>query len=117
MGLVAGLASLETTAAGWINGLLIGLVLAVLAVGDHPGLLRRYRQQVVNLDQAYADETALRAALEGMLGGRVHRVAVIELDLVNDTTKVDVRFEVPRKAGFDTPPAAALNPREREVTR
>lgn len=97
MGLIAGLGSTSTEV--WLNAALIGLVLAVLVVGDYPGLLRRYRQQVVNLDQAYPDETALRAALEGMLGGRVHRVTVIELDLVNDTTRVDVKFEVPR-AGF-----------------
>lgn len=75
---------------------LLALLLVVMAVGDHPGLLKRYRQQVVQLDRAYADEGELAGALAGMLGGRVHRVTVLELDLVNDTTRVDVRFEVAR---------------------
>lgn len=96
MGLIGGLAG---TTEPWIGLSLLALVLATMAVGDFPGLLRRYRQQVIVLDQAYPDETALRAALEGMLGGRVHRVTVVELDLVNDTTRVDVRYEV-GKEGF-----------------
>jgi len=96
MGLVAGLASVEATSAAWINLALIALVLLVMAIGDHPGLLRRYRQQRVTLDGAHPDETQLRAELERILGGRVHRVSVLDLDLVNDTTTVDVRFEVAR---------------------
>ena len=96
IGLVAGLGTADL----WVSLSLQSLVLATMVVGDFPGLLRRYRQQVVNLDQAYPDEVALKAALEGMLGGRVHRVTVLELDLVNDTTRVDVRFEVP--AGVST---------------
>lgn len=95
-GLVAGLASLEATASTWINLVLIGLILVVIAVADHPALLRRYRQQRVVLDAAYPDEGELTAALERMLGGRVHRVGVVELDLVNDSTTVDVKFEVAR---------------------
>jgi hypothetical protein len=118
-GLVAGLASIEATTDAWINLALIALILLVMAVGDHPALLRRYRQQRVVLDTAYPDEVLLKAALERMLGGRVHRVTVVELDLVDDTTTVDVKFEVARGVGFDTPPAAALNPRENaeEVAR
>jgi hypothetical protein len=72
----------------------MALVVAVLAVGDSRLMLRRYRQQLVRLDQAYPDEAALRAALERMLGARVHRVAVRELDLVDDSTLVEVRYEV-----------------------
>lgn len=113
MGLVAGLGGTATDI--WMHLALIGLLLVVMAVGDFPGLLRRYRQQVVQLDQAYADEGALRAALEGMLGGRVHRVTVIELDLVNDTTRVDVRFEIPGSAGFRDASAAGGRSSTREV--
>jgi hypothetical protein len=90
LGLIAGL---STT----VNVLLIALmvlIVAVLFVGDHPALFKRYRQQTVVLDTAYTDETALRAALERMLGARVHRVTVLHLDLVNDSTTVEVRFQV-----------------------
>lgn len=106
VGLVAGLAGLEASLS-WVSLALMGLVVVVMAVGDHPGLLRRYRQQRIVLDAAYPDEAQLRAALERMLGGRVHRVAVWELDLVNDTTTVEVRFEVARSDVSARPPAAA----------
>lgn len=71
---------------------LMALILVVLAVGDHPRLFPQYRHQVVVLDVALADEAALVAHLEGVLGARVHRVSVQRLDLVNDTTCVEVRY-------------------------
>ena len=79
--------------------LLISLVIAlitllVLFVGDNPAMFRRYRQQTIVLDSAHTDEAALRDALERMLGAKVHRVAVTNLDLVNDSTTVDVRYQL-----------------------
>ncbi|WP_336660141.1 DUF4956 domain-containing protein [Leucobacter sp. USHLN153] len=71
---------------------LLALILTVLWVADHPALLSRSRQQVVRLDQAIADETELRAELEARLGASVTALAVQQLDLVNDSTLVDVRY-------------------------
>jgi len=51
---------------------------------------------VMVLDSAFTDEHRLSAHLEGLLGARVHQVTVQRVDLVNDTTWVDVRFEVDR---------------------
>ncbi len=102
LGLLAGL---STT----VNPLIVGLmalIMLVLFVGDNPRLFRQYRLQTVVLDTAYTNEIDLRLALERMLGGRVHRVTVQHLDLVNDSTTVEVRYQV----GADV--AAAL-----EVTR
>lgn len=90
LGLIAGL---STTVQPLLIALM-GLILAVLFVGDHPALFRRYRLQCVTLDRAYADETELRQVLEGMLGARVHRVSVQRLDLVNDSTVVEVRYQL-----------------------
>jgi hypothetical protein len=70
------------------------LLVVVLYVGDSPRLLRRYRQQIITLDRAIADETELYDHLERMLGARVHVATVQQLDLVNDTTLVDVRYQV-----------------------
>ncbi|WP_411700607.1 DUF4956 domain-containing protein [Conyzicola sp.] len=89
LGLMAGL---STT----INPLVIALmalIVLVLFVGDNPRLFKQYRQQTVQLDTAYADETKLRLELERMLGARVQKVTVQHLDLVNDTTLVDVRYQ------------------------
>jgi len=92
LGLLGGLGS----SLGWLTIALMALVLAVLAVGDHPALFRRYRQQTVVLDRAIADERELTAHLEALLGGRVHTARIEQLDLVDDTTTVGVRYEVPR---------------------
>jgi len=90
LGLMAGLSS---TLSPFIIGLMV-LVLVVLFVGDHPALFRRYRQQLIELDTAYLDEAALTAALERMLGARVYVARVVHLDLVNDTTTVEVRYQL-----------------------
>jgi hypothetical protein len=91
LGLLAGL-----TTPGWVSIALMVLIVAAIAIGDTPRLFRRYRQQTMVLDTAFTDETALQAELERMLGGRVHRVAIQHVDTVNDTTLVDVRYEVAR---------------------
>jgi hypothetical protein len=94
LGLIAGLGSAPTPLSG---GLML-LVVAALYVGDHPGLFPRYRNQQIRLDVAYTDEDALRAHLETLLGGRVMSLAVKQVDLVNDSTLVDVRFQAPATA-------------------
>lgn len=102
LGLLSGLtASLTITTVG-----LMALIVLVLFVGDHPRLFRRARQQSIVVDQAFTDEAALTAHLEALLGGRVRHVAVKSLDLVNDTTVVDVRFDAP-----DAPVAARVRER------
>ena len=77
----------------WLSLSLMALILGVMFIVDHPGVLRSYRAQNVVLDQAIADPAALKARLEEILGGTVHTVIVQCLDLVNDKTTVDVRFE------------------------
>jgi uncharacterized membrane protein YbhN (UPF0104 family) len=103
---------------------LMALVVVVMYVAGHPRLLRRYRQQVMVLDTAFTDERALIAHLEGLLGSRVHQVTVQRVDLVNDTTWVDVRFErsggAPSTAvddGATSPMNGSLVPRPAPVRR
>lgn len=92
LGLLGGIgASLATTA------LLMALVVTSLWIGDHPSLLRRNRHQVIMVDHAIVDETALTEHLARLLGARISSIDVQRLDLVNDTTIVDVRFRVPRQ--------------------
>ncbi|MFI5496014.1 DUF4956 domain-containing protein [Actinoplanes sp. NPDC051859] len=88
LGLLAGLGA----ELGSVTYALMALVVAALLIGDHPRLLRRYRSQTVQLDVAYADEDALRAHLELMMKVRVVHVSVKHLDLVNDTTLVELRY-------------------------
>jgi len=90
MGLLAGLSVGPTV----LTISLMALILVVVFFGDNPRLFLSYRQQTVALDAAFPEETALIAHLEGLLGARVHGVNVRRLDLVNDTTVVDVRYQV-----------------------
>lgn len=85
---------------------LMALVVAVLYVAGHPRLLRRYRQHGMLLDRAFTDETALTAHLEGVLGARVHQVTVQRVDLVDDTTLVDVRYQAVGRPAAVAVPAA-----------
>lgn len=98
IGLICGL----PTADPWPVALLVALVLAVLWIADHPRMLPRSRHQSVRLDRAIVDETALRAELEQRLGAVVTSLTVQDLDLVNDTTLVDVRY---RAGAADAQPA------------
>jgi uncharacterized protein Usg len=99
LGLLGGLGTADVV----LSTALMALLVAVMFVAGHPRLLSRYRQQVMVLDTAFPDERALIAHLEGLLGARVHQVTVQRVDMVNDSTWVDVRFELPRR-----PPPAAL---------
>ena len=113
LGLVGGL---EMTSP-WLSAALMALVVAVVWVGDHPRLLARYRSQLMNLDVAFTDHAALVAHLEGLLDARVHSAVVQRVDLVLETTLVDVRYETsgsPRPRGrathLGTPAVPATRP-------
>ncbi len=73
---------------------LMALIVATLFVGDHPRLLGAYRRRLLVLDAAHLDETELRAHLAESLNADIHGVSVTKLDLVNDTTWVEVRYAV-----------------------
>ncbi len=72
---------------------LMGVLLLALWFGDHPRLLGRYRVQVLTLDRAFVDEQQLVAHLATLLGCPVRGVSIRRVDLVNDTTSVEVRYE------------------------
>ena len=93
----------------------MALILASLWVGDHPALMRRNRNQVVTLDRAISDENELITELEDLLGAHVRSVDLKSLDLVNDTTIVEVHYRLrprSRAARPAQPPAAQLQQEE-----
>ncbi|MEX5720438.1 DUF4956 domain-containing protein [Geodermatophilus maliterrae] len=96
-----------------LTAALVALVVAVLWAAGHPRLVRRYHQQLIVLDVAVTDEPTLTGHLEALLGARAHQVTVQRVDLVDDTTWVDVRFEqVPERASAavaaEAAPASAV---------
>ena len=98
MGLLAGV-NLDRA---WLSPALMATMVAVMFVADHPRVLSQYRQQIVTLDAAYTNEAELIRRLERLLCAEVRHIVVSRLDLVRDTTTVDVRY---RLLDPDTPQA------------
>lgn len=78
----------------WLGPALMAAIIVAFFVVDHPRLFAGNRSQLVTLDAAYTDETALANRLEDLLQGQVLRLKVKRVDLVTDTTVVDVRYRV-----------------------
>jgi len=83
----------------WTMPLMSAGILIALYIGDHPALFGSYRNQIITLDEAYTDETALVMRLETMLNANVQKITIRKIDLVNDTTSVDVRYKLPSSDG------------------
>ena len=94
IGLIGGLGTADLVLS---ISLMIGLVL-VLAVADSRLLHSTGLRQVVVLDSAITDEPTLVERLELLLDARVTRVTPVRVDLVNDTTTVEVHYGAPRPA-------------------
>lgn len=88
IGLLFGLGNAQL----WVPVALAALILAVLAAVDHPALFARTRHQVINLDRAIVDDDELKHTLQTRLRADVRSFSVERLDLVNDTTLVNVCF-------------------------
>ena len=88
IGLIAGLGSGDPlTSSG-----LIALVLVVVALVDSRKILPASRQEEMRLDRAFTNEDELARHVEKLLGATVTNLRVISVDLVNDTTTIDVRW-------------------------
>ncbi|MDN4477959.1 DUF4956 domain-containing protein [Demequina lignilytica] len=116
LGLLGGFPAISPT----ISFTLMAVLLAVIAVGDHPALFRRTRQQLMMLDQAFTDEGELTQHLAVTLGADIQRINVRKVDLVNESTLVDVRYTL--LAAADPTPlddrfAAVVTAPEVEVRR
>jgi hypothetical protein len=87
----------------WLGPALSLLLVSVMYLADHPRLVRRTRRQKITLDAAYTDEAVLRATLVRLLRGDIRHVVVTDLDLVRDTTTVDVRYRASRRTASHSP--------------
>jgi hypothetical protein len=70
----------------------MGLIVVVMGIVDNFPVLGRYRQQIVVLDSAVTDEAELISRLERLLDAKVHSARPQRIDLINDSTVVDVRY-------------------------
>ena len=90
IGLLGGIAS----GPDWLSPTLTVALLVAVFIGDHPRLYRSTRRQNVTLDRAITSEPVLIDTLESLLGGTVLKADVKRVDLVADTTSVEVRFRL-----------------------
>ncbi|GAA1725668.1 DUF4956 domain-containing protein [Brachybacterium phenoliresistens] len=97
LGLVGGLGITPI----WMSLAFMALILVTMGIVDHPAIMARSRRQLIVLDRAIGDEDLLREHLEQMLGAEVTAVSLQKLDLVTDTTTVDVRYRMPRAGSRD----------------
>lgn len=88
LGLLAGI-GLEPI--GLLVGLMV-LVFAVMAISDSSQLMATMRSQVVTVDRAISNEEELRAYLSAKLGYEVASVNIQSLDMINDKTIADIRY-------------------------
>ena len=78
----------------WLSPALSALVLLTIYLFDHPRALRRYRHQVMVLDRCFTSEAVLHRHLATVLGAEIVGADVQKVDLVHDTTTVDVRYRL-----------------------
>lgn len=78
----------------WTVPALSALMLLVMFVVDGRRVGGRTRHQSMTLDRAYVDEVELEAVLMRLLGASAVRFEVQEIDMVRETTLVDVRFRI-----------------------
>lgn len=98
LGLIGGLAP----GAWWVAPAFFALLLAVVAVADHPRVARSSQMLTLTLDVAVIDRAELERVVAGTVGGPLHRLDVREVDLVRDLTIVDVWYEpLPAKPVVD----------------
>lgn len=105
IGLIGGLGTSDVA----LSIALMVAMVGVLALADSRLLHSTGLRQVVVLDAAITDEPTLVQRLEMLLDARVTRVTPVRVDLVNDTTTVEVHYAaasraaVPRAERHDLP--------------
>lgn len=103
LGLLGGLGAADPS----LTLALMTLLVLVVAVADSR-LLQRGARQIVVLDSAITDQATLIERLELVLDARVHRAVPLRVDLINDSTTVDVRYAgAPRVGGPAREPVTA----------
>lgn len=110
LGLLGGLGSVPTA---WGVGLM-ALVLAAVAVGDHPRVTDHTRTVELIIDQAITAPDTLMTRASGLVGGKIVDLAVRRVDLVDDTTTVQVRYR-PQDAPTPTPDHVPSEPAMRRA--
>ena len=77
----------------WVSPLITVFLVAIMYIADHHRVGTNTERQTITLDRAYPSEQERTVALEELLGAKILRTVVLELDMVRDLTIVDVRYK------------------------
>ena len=83
----------------WATPTLMAAILIAMFIGDHPQLFADSRSKTLTLDRAYVDEKELSERLESLINGEILRINVRRVDLINDSTVVNVRYKLNQNSG------------------
>lgn len=81
---------------------LMAILLLAMLIIDSPKIMANLRSQTVTVDRAISDENLLRSYLQDQLGYTIETVNILELDLINDKTIVDIRFNADKSINPQT---------------
>ena len=82
----------------WVTPTLSALVLIAIAILDSPMIASSTHRHTLTVDRAITDQDELIAHLMEMFAADTVKVEVLDIDLVRDTTMVDVRYKTkPRR--------------------
>ncbi|MEZ4625204.1 MAG: DUF4956 domain-containing protein [Thermomicrobiales bacterium] len=70
----------------------MALIVGVLWMADHPRLYTRYQTRDMIIDRAFANEAELIAYASEKLAVKVHAVSIKRVNLVDDTTSVQIKY-------------------------
>ncbi|WP_194164888.1 MULTISPECIES: DUF4956 domain-containing protein [unclassified Pseudactinotalea] len=76
----------------WLTPALSALILVVMFVLDSPRVGRDTYRHTLTLDRAFPRRAGLETHLSELLSARILSVEIVDIDLVRDTTLVDVRY-------------------------
>ena len=88
LGLLAGLTPDPT----WVGPGLMALIVFTMFAVTRPGLVGRHQRVTMRLDRAVPDEDAARLYVDEITGRSVSRLSIVDIDYVNDSTRVEVRY-------------------------
>jgi hypothetical protein len=83
----------------WLSLVLMASVIGAVAVADHARLLGGYRRQLMVLDRAFSTEREAILYAAALLEAKILNLRIDKVDLVQDTTLVEVRYRLVANAG------------------
>lgn len=95
----------------WLTPLLSLLVILAIAILDSPLVASSTHRHTFTVDRAITDRNELIAYLKDVFAAETMRVEVLDIDMVRDTTLVDVRYTAKpaRKSATTTRAEAAAD--------